>query len=107
MSTLKMVLHAEETENQHPEKFIKISKICKESICGAVWLRPNHFFAVYSKFTYVLKLLILNNFIFPGLFYSLPGSPESNSEVLTITLLLHVQCGYSKTVYTQYQVYGV
>ena len=42
----------ENFENHHPDKLIKISEICNESICGGVSLKSNHFFAVHSNVTY-------------------------------------------------------
>ena len=67
------------------------------------------FFAIHSNFTcdsdaYVIKLnfetLPEILFFYRGLFSYLPGSPDSNPEVLTIRTLLQVQCRYRKTFIT-------
>ena len=52
----------ENFENQHSEKLIKTSEICKENICGGVIIMSNHFFTVHSNFTF-LKLMIYETFI--------------------------------------------
>ena len=46
----------ENFENRHPEKVTKISKICKEDICGGVLLQSNHFL----RFTITLFLCNLD-----------------------------------------------
>ena len=104
MSILKMVLYDEKTLKTTIQKLIKISEIFKDNICGGVFFIVKPCFCVHSNFTYDSEAGNLMKLYFetsnPGLYSSLLGSPEPNSEVLNIRPLLHVQCGYYRTVYT-------